>query len=101
AVVYGLIPEVDSVLHTSDYIPFLLTITLGFVVGLADDAYTTKPFLKFVGQLACGFILLAFGVQINLFNIAALDGLITILWVVGLMNSINMLDNMDGITGSI
>ncbi|MBX3102163.1 MAG: undecaprenyl/decaprenyl-phosphate alpha-N-acetylglucosaminyl 1-phosphate transferase [Bacteroidetes bacterium] len=101
AVVYSLIPYVEGVQSSTDYIPFLLSITLGFVVGLADDAYTTRPILKFIGQLLCGVILLAFDVSIRFFGIPVLDGLLTLLWVIGLMNSINMLDNMDGITGSI
>jgi len=81
--------------------PLLLVVTLGFFVGLADDAYTTKPFLKFIGQFGCGIILVATGNIIHLFDIWALDSLLTILWVVGIMNSINMLDNMDGITGTV
>jgi UDP-GlcNAc:undecaprenyl-phosphate GlcNAc-1-phosphate transferase len=82
-------------------LPLMLVSALGFLVGLADDAYTTKPFLKFVGQFLCGVILIAFGVYIDLFGIPALDYLLTLFWVVGIMNSINMLDNMDGITGSV
>jgi UDP-GlcNAc:undecaprenyl-phosphate/decaprenyl-phosphate GlcNAc-1-phosphate transferase len=78
-----------------------LVSALGFLVGLADDAYTTKPFLKFVGQFLCGVILIAFGVYIDLFGVPVLDYLLTIFWVVGIMNSINMLDNMDGITGGV
>lgn len=76
-------------------------VTLGFLIGLADDAYNTKPWLKFLGQFLCGIILAASGLQIHLFNNEALDSALTILWIVGIMNSLNMLDNMDGITGSV
>ncbi|MFN8921711.1 MAG: MraY family glycosyltransferase [Sphingobacteriia bacterium] len=100
AVVYTLIPHTAAYEASENYLPFLLAVTLGFLVGLADDAYTTRPLLKFIGQLGCGFILLGFGIQIHLFNHALADGMLTMLWVVGLMNSINMLDNMDGVTGS-
>jgi UDP-GlcNAc:undecaprenyl-phosphate GlcNAc-1-phosphate transferase len=80
----------------------LLTIgTLGFLVGLVDDAYTTKPLLKFIGQLVCGILVVGFGYGIHLFNNWFIDSIITCIWVVGIMNSINMLDNMDGITGSV
>jgi len=77
------------------------SVTLGFLVGLADDAYNTKPWLKFLGQFLCGIILTTSGLQIHLFNIVLLDSALTILWIVGIMNSLNMLDNMDGITGSV
>mgnify|MGYP001309152329 CR=1 FL=1 len=71
---------------------------LGFLMGLADDAYNTRPFLKFLVQLTCGAILLFSGTSIHLFGVPWADGLFTLIWVVGMMNSINMLDNMDAIT---
>lgn len=79
----------------------LAACTLGFVTGLADDAYNTKPFLKFFAQVTCAAILIATGTYINLFPWQWLNYSITFLWVIGLMNSINMLDNMDGITTCI
>ncbi|NNC83658.1 MAG: undecaprenyl/decaprenyl-phosphate alpha-N-acetylglucosaminyl 1-phosphate transferase, partial [Flavobacteriales bacterium] len=76
----------------------LAAASLAFIMGLADDAYNTRPFLKFVVQLICGWILIATGTYIELFETTYLNYLITLIWVVGIMNSINMLDNMDGIT---
>lgn len=75
--------------------------SLGFLMGLADDAYNTKPILKLITQILCGIILIYSGTYITVFDSLALNYLLTIIWVVGLMNSINMLDNMDGITTSI
>ncbi len=72
--------------------------SLGFLMGLSDDAYNTRPVLKFLTQILCGVILIYSGTYINIFESNILNYSITILWVVGLMNSINMLDNMDGIT---
>ncbi|OYW18910.1 MAG: hypothetical protein B7Z54_05065 [Sphingobacteriales bacterium 12-47-4] len=70
-------------------------------MGLADDAYNTNPLIKFLMQVSCAVILLACGIKTNISNIEVINILFTIIWVVGLMNSINMLDNMDAITGSI
>lgn len=72
--------------------------SLGFLMGLADDAYNTRPVLKFLTQVLCGVILIYSGNYINIFDSYFLNYGFTLLWVVGLMNSINMLDNMDGIT---
>ena len=72
--------------------------SLGFLMGLADDAYNTRPVLKFLTQLLCGIILVYSGTYINIFDSDILNYSLTVVWVVGLMNSINMLDNMDGIT---
>src|ERR1035437_8252456 len=46
-------------------IGLLLSCSLGFLIGLADDAYNTNPLLKFVGQLMCAVVLIVSGVVIN------------------------------------
>ncbi len=81
-----------------DLLGLLAATGLGFLMGLADDAYNTRPLLKFTTQVACGVILIATGSYIHVFGNEWVNYLLTVFWVVGLMNSINMLDNMDGIT---
>lgn len=76
----------------------LVATGLGFLMGLADDAYNTRPLLKFVTQVLCGICLVVSGTSIHLFANEWLNTGLTVLWVVGMMNSINMLDNMDAIT---
>ncbi len=71
---------------------------LGFLMGLADDAYNTRPLLKFTTQIACGCILIASGSSIRILPNEWANYALTLLWVVGMMNSVNMLDNMDAIT---
>lgn len=80
------------------FLGLLSACTLGFLLGLADDAYNTKPLLKFIAQFTCGTILVASGTIISFFDSEILNVFLTIFWVIALMNSINMLDNMDGIT---
>ena len=95
---YGvLFPKVTDIFEP-EAVGLLAATGLGFLMGLADDAYNTRPLLKFVTQLACGATLLATGSGIHLFGNAWADAMLTMLWVVGLMNAINMLDNMDAIT---
>lgn len=94
----------DNTSFINDIVRFLGVMaasSLGFVVGLADDAYNTKPFLKFFAQFSSAIILIATGTSINISGLIYIDYPLTILWVVGLMNSINMLDNMDAITTSV
>jgi UDP-GlcNAc:undecaprenyl-phosphate GlcNAc-1-phosphate transferase len=87
-----------KILQDTTVLGGLAATTLAFLMGLADDAYDTKPFLKFSVQVVCGVILIFSGNYIELFGNDYVNYIITILWVVGIMNSINMLDNMDGIT---
>ena len=80
---------------------FLLAVSLAFLMGLADDAFNTQPLLKFITQMLCSLILLYSGFYIRLFDNPLINYAFTILWITGMMNSFNLLDNMDGITGSI
>jgi UDP-GlcNAc:undecaprenyl-phosphate GlcNAc-1-phosphate transferase len=79
----------------------LMSFGIAFLMGLSDDAYNTKPILKFSVQVGCGLILISSGTFITLSQSMILNYLFTVFWVVAVMNSINMLDNMDGITTSV
>lgn len=76
----------------------LAVCTMAFLMGLADDAFNTQPLLKFLTQITCSILLLFTGTYIKIFENDFFNYAITITWVVGIMNSLNMLDNMDGIT---
>jgi UDP-GlcNAc:undecaprenyl-phosphate/decaprenyl-phosphate GlcNAc-1-phosphate transferase len=91
----------ESGIYNMQNIGLLVAASVGFLLGLFDDAYNTRPFLKFSAQLACSLILIASGIHIQLFDSQWLNYALTIFWVVGIMNSINMLDNMDGITAIV
>ncbi len=85
-------------LSSKKIIGLLFSVTLAFLMGLADDAFDTKPLIKFMVQCFCGVILISTGTKINTFESEFVNYSLTLLWVVGVMNSINMLDNMDGIS---
>jgi UDP-GlcNAc:undecaprenyl-phosphate GlcNAc-1-phosphate transferase len=74
------------------------SVTLAFLMGLADDAYNTRPLLKFLVQCLCGLIIANTGFLIAFTGNEYINIAFTIFWVVAMMNSINMLDNMDAIT---
>lgn len=83
-----------------NYVGLFLASALAFTMGLADDAYNTKPFFKLFMQIFCGIIFLLTDIKIDLFHIPFIDSVLTVIWVITLMNSLNMLDNMDGITAT-
>ncbi|MBM77896.1 MAG: hypothetical protein CL846_05390 [Crocinitomicaceae bacterium] len=101
---FGIFFNNDALFNDGQVIGLLFASSLAFLMGLADDAYNTKPFLKFFVQVACAGILIFSGnfsetnSTIQLFDNEILNMILTLFWVVGIMNSINMLDNMDGIT---
>ena len=70
------------------------------LVGLWDDLKSLKPLSRFIGQSIAGLIvavILVFNDNVgNPTGITGLDVAITVLWIVGICNSINFFDNLDG-----
>lgn len=91
----------ENIFSNWKFVLFFLGMCLAFLMGLSDDAYNTKPLLKLSSQIVCGVCVSLSGTLLPLTSVEWVDFLITTLWVVGIMNSINMLDNMDGISASI
>lgn len=100
AIGYSIIFGETNIFQNHKYVGLFLAGSTAFAMGLADDAYNTKPWLKLGVQVLCGFIFVLSGTYVMLFDNIYIDGGLTILWVVIIMNSLNMLDNMDGITGT-
>ncbi|NLE76829.1 MAG: undecaprenyl/decaprenyl-phosphate alpha-N-acetylglucosaminyl 1-phosphate transferase [Chloroflexi bacterium] len=87
------------------YIPQAVSIFLGATLvsfmGLWDDRWPLSPWAKLAGQLMGALLLAASGVQVSVFRIPAINVAVTLLWVVGITNAINLLDNMDGLSGGV
>jgi UDP-GlcNAc:undecaprenyl-phosphate/decaprenyl-phosphate GlcNAc-1-phosphate transferase len=79
----------------------LVGATLISLFGLADDRWGMSAYLKLGGQIAAATILVLAGVQVRLFDTPWLDWTLTVLWVVGITNAFNLLDNMDGLSGGV
>lgn len=100
AIAFSMVFYDDYIFHNKQYVGLFAAGSIAFLMGLADDAYNTRPFAKLFVQILCGVILVLSGTSIDLFHIPFVDAILTVIWVVAVMNSLNMLDNMDGITGT-
>jgi UDP-GlcNAc:undecaprenyl-phosphate/decaprenyl-phosphate GlcNAc-1-phosphate transferase len=85
----------------SSALPFFIIVTLMFVVGIYDDLRRINPATKLIGQIISAAIAIYFGYSLQFFTWAPLDALLTAIWIVGLTNALNLLDNMDGLAGGI
>jgi UDP-GlcNAc:undecaprenyl-phosphate GlcNAc-1-phosphate transferase len=85
--------------HIRELVGILVGATLISLFGLADDRWGLAAPLKLAGQVLAGVILLVGGTQVQLFPLPWLNWAITLLWVVGITNALNFLDNMDGLSG--
>jgi UDP-GlcNAc:undecaprenyl-phosphate GlcNAc-1-phosphate transferase len=72
-----------------------------FIVGLVDDALALKPTTKLIAQIAMAATMLYFGYRLNWLDSRLLDSILTMVWIVGLTNAFNLLDNMDGLCAGI
>ncbi len=81
-----------------------------FSVGFVDDMREISPPAKIAGMVLAGSILSLTGVSILVFRVPFFDllflsadwsSLITVLWVVGMANAINLIDGLDGLAAGI
>ena len=72
----------------------------GFIHSMFDLGWRSRVTL----QVAVGLVLAMLGTRVTLFwpfTYPAVGGLVTVLWVVGLMNAFAFLDNMDGLATGV
>jgi UDP-GlcNAc:undecaprenyl-phosphate GlcNAc-1-phosphate transferase len=91
---YGVLPNI----HWS-----LILAPLGmFILGLLDDFKRLSPAVKLTGQLIASVVVIYFGgLTIRFFPWPVANLLLTLFWLIGITNAINLLDNMDGIAGGV
>lgn len=88
---------------------FTSALVLSFFIGFIDDIISIKARYKLLLQLLCGLLVAVSGLQFNKITLVAnfdiqfgiFSYVITMLWVAGFMNAINMLDGMDGLASGV
>ena len=74
-------------------------------IGLLDDVYQLPPWPRFLSQSVVGaitsFMLYLSGAGVEIFGNQLLNSVVTIFWVVAIINALNFIDNMDGLATSI
>ena len=91
---------------------------LMYLLGVIDDIYDIKAAVKFLGQFLIASLVYAMGIRItfisNYFGAAVTDShanvilstgagyILTVLWIVGITNAVNLMDGLDGLAaGSV
>src|SRR3954451_17848483 len=72
-----------------------------WIVGTADDRLNISPLLRLGLEIAIAGVLYASGNGWSALDIGPLDLLLTIVWVVGIVNAVNLMDNMDGAAATV
>src|SRR5438270_14074722 len=72
-----------------------------FLVGLIDDWLHIKPYQKLIGQVIGAAIVVNYGLVLPWTRSLPANMVITIFWLIGITNAVNLLDNMDGLATGI
>lgn len=75
--------------------------SLIFALGLLDDFRPLAPRTKLGVEGAVAVAIAALGLQLRITPYPLLNFLVTVVWIVGLTNALNLLDNMDGLAAGI
>ncbi len=69
-------------------------------VGLLDDIKNLRPGPRLAAETLAALGAASTGARVNLFG-GPLDWVLTVVWLVGITNAFNFIDNMDGAAGGI
>jgi UDP-GlcNAc:undecaprenyl-phosphate/decaprenyl-phosphate GlcNAc-1-phosphate transferase len=76
--------------------------TILFVAGLIDDVFSLGPLPKLGAQIGASLLLVFTGLTIQgLIGNRIVAGAVAVLWLVGMTNAFNLLDNMDGLAATL
>ena len=79
-----------------------------FMVGLYDDSHDLSPKVKLIFEVIAALIVIVYGeIYIKGFGyfpsdaMTFLSGVVTLFWIVGITNAINLIDGLDGLSAGI
>jgi UDP-GlcNAc:undecaprenyl-phosphate GlcNAc-1-phosphate transferase len=71
------------------------------VIGLVDDLRGLGPIVRVLVEVGAGVGVWALGAGVEFVGNEPVDALLTVVWVVGITNAFNLLDNMDGLSAGV
>jgi UDP-GlcNAc:undecaprenyl-phosphate GlcNAc-1-phosphate transferase len=110
AIYAGFIIAVLASMHLSqEIIGLIIGGTVILIVGIVDDMVQLPARVKLLGQIAAAAVLILFDIRIDwltnpfgdMFYVDYLSIPITLLWVVGLTNTVNLIDGLDGLAAGV
>jgi UDP-GlcNAc:undecaprenyl-phosphate/decaprenyl-phosphate GlcNAc-1-phosphate transferase len=102
---------VPATVQPSDLIGLLVGGILAAGFGVIDDSFDLRARWQFLGQLGLAIIAILFGITVDFITnpfgsgILQFDGVVkvafTIVWIAGMINAINFIDGLDGLSSGI
>jgi UDP-GlcNAc:undecaprenyl-phosphate GlcNAc-1-phosphate transferase len=100
----GVLPYLDGIWSRAGQLWSLLgAATVLFVLGVADDRRGVNVWLRLGIEFAvAAFVVYGLGFGLTAYiGVTWLTDILSMIWIVGVINSFNMLDNMDGLSGGV
>ena len=79
----------------------LLGSVILLVIGLIDDRMGMMPKIKLLGQFLAAMVVIKAGLRMSFIDNYYLSVIVTYIWIIGITNSFNLLDNMNGLSAGI
>lgn len=95
------LPIANSRTVVEEGVVVLAGATILLIVGVIDDRRGMAPLPKLLAQIVAALLLVVGGVGVTILPFAWMNAAATILWVVGICNAMNLLDNMDGLSAGV
>jgi len=83
------------------FLPIMLSAACMFALGLTDDLSDMDPQHKLAGQIIIASVLVFFGFHLEWTDSKTINLFLSIVWIVGVTNAFNLLDNMDGLSAGV
>lgn len=97
-----LLPGAIFVQFSDTVVGLLLASSIILLLGVIDDICGLSPKIKLLGQVIAIFLLLKSGIRIRIEQFPPLvDVALTFLWMIVMTNGFNLIDVMDGLSGSV
>ncbi|MDC7241840.1 MAG: MraY family glycosyltransferase [Spirochaetales bacterium] len=95
-----------------EFRPLLImtAVVLIFIIGVLDDFANLRARVKLIGQIAAALLLMAAGANIPsltipftaiTLNLGFFGYILTLFWIIGVTNAINLIDGLDGLSASL
>ncbi|MEW6041503.1 MAG: MraY family glycosyltransferase [Elusimicrobiota bacterium] len=87
--------------NPKEFLGVLIVSVLIISLGIWDDLKNVKPSVRIVGQLLAASLTIYFGLKINTFPLYYIAIPLTIVYIVGSINAVNLFDGLDGLAGGV
>ncbi len=88
--------------YNKELLGILFAGSILLIVGLFDDLKALTPGIKFLFQVIATYILIKSGIYINLIILPAwLNAILSFIWILTVINAVNIIDIMDGLSSSV